>query len=372
MLCGGTPGDPVPLGNANSRLVSLVWFALGACINTRIRNRVAVRTSLALPLCFFMMGQAAWAVDVAVQKDDQDPCEEAAIEGYEPNTFGYTKQANDEGFADFTISIKSLLFRDGICRRTGGTNRLYFTFTGRFGFYIRTRHSSPVIAKNYNPKMVWRVIPDTSDTTPVTVHGNKAAREYTSYVEFAYAHDSNGQSIDTLQEFEVEASQIGSAADAQDHVSRGWDYLQATGKKSFSGGHWGSAVLSVYPDLKFFLRHGLLQGAPEEYYRWEQDSALRPRHAFDGISAAVEYRPFAGRGGEDAGKAVPLSSLRMELKYTTGYEPVARYNTVLGELGVNVFGLPVTLWAKDGYMNGLARYYKKTRALGMELRFAEF
>jgi len=372
MLCGGTPGDPVPLGNAISRLESHVWIALGACINTRIRNRVAVRTSLALPLCFFMMGQAAWAVDVAVQKDDQDPCEEAAIEGYEPNTFGYTKQANDEGFADFTISIKSQLFRDGICRRTGGTNRLYFTFTGRFGFYIRTRHSSPVIAKNYNPKMVWRVIPDTSDTTPVTVHGNKAAREYTSYVEFAYAHDSNGQSIDTLQEFEVEASQIGSAADAQDHVSRGWDYLQATGKKSFSGGHWGSAVLSVYPDLKFFLRHGLLQGAPEEYYRWEQDSALRPRHAFDGISAAVEYRPFAGRGGEDAGKAVPLSSLRMELKYTTGYEPVARYNTVLGELGVNVFGLPVTLWAKDGYMNGLARYYKKTRSLGMELRFAEF
>ena len=68
----------------------------------------------------------------------------------------------------------------------------------------------------------------------------------------------------------------------------------------------------------------------------------------------------------------PMSSLRMELKYTTGYEPIARYNTVLGELGVNVFGLPVTIWAKDGYMNGLARYYKKTRSLGLELRFAEF
>src|SRR3569833_1149747 len=135
MLCGGTPGDPVPLGNAISRLESHVWIALGACIDTRIRNRVAGRTSRALPLCFFMMGQAAWAVDVAVQKDDQDPCEEAAIEGYEPNTFGYTKQANDEGFADFTISIKSQLIRDGICRRTGGLFCFFFLFLGRFGFY---------------------------------------------------------------------------------------------------------------------------------------------------------------------------------------------------------------------------------------------
>jgi hypothetical protein len=338
----------------------------------RIRSGVAVGRSLALSLCVLMFSQAAWAVDVAVQKDEQDPCEEAVIEGYEPNTFGYTKQANDEGFADFTLSIKSQLFRDWICRRTGGTNRLYFTFTGRFGFYIRTRDSSPVIAKNYNPKMVWRVIPHTDVTTPATVHGNKPVREYAGYIEFAYAHDSNGQSIDTLQEFEVQASQVGSTTDAMDYISRGWDYLQVTGKKSFSGERLGNAVVAVYPDLKFFLRHGLFQGVPEEYHSWEADPALHPRHAFDGLSAAVEYRPFAGRAGQDSGRAVPKSSLRLELKYTTGYDPVARYNTVRGEIGINVLGLPIAVWAKDGYMNGLARYYKKTRSLGVELRFAEF
>jgi hypothetical protein len=147
---------------------------------------------------------------------------------------------------------------------------------------------------------------------------------------------------------------------------------EATGSLTRTGGRLGNAVVSLYPDLKFFLRHGLLQGVPEEYHSWEQDSALRPRHAFDGVSAAVEYRPFAGNSGQDSRRAVPKSSLRLELKYTTGYEPLARYNTVRGEIGVNVLGLPVAVWVKDGYMNGLARYYKKTRSLGVELRFAEF
>jgi len=131
-------------------------------------------------------------------------------------------------------------------------------------------------------------------------------------------------------------------------------------------------VVSVYPDFKFFLRHGFLQGVPEESYSWEQDSTLRPRHAFDGVSGAAEYRPFAGLTGRDSRAAVSKSSLRVEVKYTTGYEPVARYNMVRGEVGVNVYGLRITAWVQDGYMNGLARYYKKTRSVGMELRFAEF
>jgi len=222
-----------------------------------------------------------------------------------------------------------------------------------------------VIAKNYNPKLVWRVIPDpTNDIVP-------KLNEYAQYIEFAYAHDSNGQSIDSLQEFEVQASQQGGATDAMDFVSRGWDYLQVTGKKSFSQGRWGTAVLTVYPDLKFFLRHGLFEGAPEEYYSWEQDSALRPRHAFDGVGVAFEYRPFVLTREDDSG-LVRKSSLRMELKYTTGYDPLARYNTVRGEVGLEVKSLPTTLWAQDGYMNSLARYYKKTRSVGLELRFAEF
>ena len=365
MLGGGGPVHLLPSASIPALARPMFGSQLNASMSIR-RRCFGVAAAVILAVSWSPgTGQAAFAADVAVQKDAQDPCKERIIEGYEPNTFGYTKQADDEGFADFKISIKSQLFRDWICRKSAARNRLYFTFTGRFGFYIRTRYSSPVVAKNYNPKLVWRVIPDPKND--VVPHLN----EYSQYIEFAYAHDSNGQSIDSLQEFEVQASQHGSARDALDYVSRGWDYVQVTGKKSFSQGRWVNAVLTAYPDLKFFLRHGLFEGVPEEYHSWEQDTTLRPRHAFDGISTAVEYRPFALRHDSDSG-LVRKSSLRMEVKYMTGYDPVARYNTIRGELGIDVQSLPITLWVQDGYMNSLARYYKRTRSVGVELRFAEF
>ena len=60
------------------------------------------------------------------------------------------------------------------------------------------------------------------------------------------------------------------------------------------------------------------------------------------------------------------------MKYTTGYDPVARYNTVRGEFGFLVIGLPVNIWVQDGYLNSLARHYLKARSIGIELRFAQF
>jgi hypothetical protein len=178
-------------------------------------RRVIAGTTL---LSCLFAPQSAQAMDVAVAKNDQDPCEEAVVEGYEPNTFGYTKQSDDVAFVDFTISIKAQLFRDLLCQRLRGKSRLYLTFTGRFGFYVRTRNSGPDIAKNYNPKLLWRVIPDPAATTPST------------------AYDVTGR----------------------------------------------------------------------------------------------------------------------------------------GEVGFYVFGVPLTVWAQDGYMNSLARYYKKTKSGGIELRFAQF
>jgi len=134
MLSGGNLAHLWLLANVLARWLADVSIAIDASMNTR-RNRFGAAAAgiLGLPL-FLLIGQAAFAEDVAVQNDARDPCKERIIEGYEPNTFGYTKQANDEGFTDFTISIKSQLFRDWICRNSGGRSRLYFTFTGRFGF----------------------------------------------------------------------------------------------------------------------------------------------------------------------------------------------------------------------------------------------
>ncbi len=317
-------------------------------------------------------GTPARAADVAVARNGEDPCEEPVIDGYEPNVFGYTKQGDDEPFVDITISVKTQLFPNLICRNFQGRHRLYLTFTGRFGFYVGTRHSSPVIAKNFNPKLLWRMIPDTANTTLFSAYGRKAVSLYSSYIDFAYAHDSNGQSIDSLQEYEVQASQVGGARDALDFISRGWDYVQAAGQKTWFGGRLGSGALSLYPDVKFFLRHGLLQGVPEEFHSWEVDTHLRPRHAFDGLSAGLEYRPYAGLIGEDPRTVPWKSGLRFELKLTSGYDPLMRFDTVRGEVGFYVLELPLTVWAQDGYLDSLARYYKRTVSGGLELRFVEF
>ncbi len=306
----------------------------------------------------------AGAIDAGVRQGS-DACQEPMLEVYEPITFGYTKQGDDVPFVDFTISVKAQLLRNLLCHHFNGKSRIYLTFTGRFGFYFGTRHSSPVIARDYNPKFVWRLVPGSGPGTSTTQQTSeqdkqdKQIEEYSEYLDFAYAHDSNGQSIDTLEEFQIETAQLGDSHYALDYVSRGWDYLEVAGKKSFHDG-----ALRVYPDLKFFLRHGFLQGVPEEYYSWEVDSTLRPRHAFDGVGVTLDYLPF---------KPTRLKSgLRLSLKYTTGYEPVARFNTVRGELGFDLWGVPLTVWMQDGYLNSLARYYRKTTSGGIEFRLVEF
>ena len=107
------------------------------------------------------------------------------IEAYEPNVLGYTKQSDDGPFVDFTLSLKYQLLRrtlwgvlhphDGEYDPATDRQRLYLAFTGRFGFYVRSRHSRPVLAKNYTPKLLWRYIPASAQTVAAAIRkGQKA------------------------------------------------------------------------------------------------------------------------------------------------------------------------------------------------------
>jgi hypothetical protein len=66
-----------------------------------------------------------------------------------------------------------------------------------------------------------------------------------------------------------------------------------------------------------------------------------------------------------------FSNPSFSVQYKTGYQPVARYNTVRAEFGVQLIELPIAIWVRDGYNSSLARNYKKDHAVGVELRFAE-
>ena len=303
------------------------------------------------------------------------PCSgEPLVQGYDPITLGYTWQSDDEPFIDFTLSFKAPLFRDLLCNAFKGSGHLYLTFTGHFAFYVATRSSGPVIGREYNPKLLWRFV----DVDPsargasATGYDNKVIPEYGRYIDFASAHSSDGQNIDSLQEYQIQSYQSGSTRDALDYISRGWDYLETAGKVTRKSVFTHDDALILFPDLKFFLRHGFLQGVPEEIHSWEQGSTLLPRHAFDGVSITAEYRPFTPTVDSQGSAAASEESLRFSIKYLTGYDPIARYNTVRGELGYSLWGLPLSVWVQDGYMNSLARYYMKTRSVGVELRFIDF
>lgn len=302
--------------------------------------------------------------DAAVCMDRAETVATYPIESYEPNRLGYTWQDDDVPFVDFTVSLKYQLLKAFTERLTcgkGGAGKQtcksmehwkgYLAFTGRFGFYVRTRPSDPVIAKNYTPKLFVRYSPESGTSTGLA-----------NYIDFAYAHDSNGQTTDGPGKYLFDRRTSERPEFALDEVSRGWDYLQVAGKHTLAQ-RW-----SVYGDLKFFLRHGFVQGVPEEYHVWENDPDGRPRHAFQGVMMAAE-RTWTGVSWGQSWYS--LKDPRVMVQYETGYDPAFRFNTFQVELGARVFDFPVAFWFRDGYGHSLARYYKKTQAFGIELRFAE-
>ena len=287
-----------------------------------------------------------------------------SIESYEPNTFGFTKDSDDVAFLDFTISVKYQIFPVEIRKRFGKTEQLYAAFTGRFGQYLGTRDSSPVIGKEFNPKLIWRHITDwdrghiPSDKEGATDKG--IAKEY---MEFILAHDSNGQSINTPEQFQQAQAQAERPEFAFDRISRGWDYLGFIWKKvPYVDEH---RRFSAYLNLKYFLPHGPFQGAPEEFNTWETDPEGKPRKSVNGVGGILKYQ-------WDWKSERWFSDPKVALIYETGYGNIFKYNTVRLEAGIKVSRLPLTIWTRQGYGSDLAQYYKKVSSYGIDLEIGSF
>jgi len=177
---------------------------------------------------------------LGVDKDAiEKPTKRPLIEGYEPNYLGYTWQDDDVSFIDIGISLKYPLLPDHFalwrgCKRVDEDDdgsdvdpacaerwRAYLTFTGRSGFYAFSRDSGPVIAKTFNPKLLLRYTPNTEEKKAFQTTTRGEQEEYVSYVDLAYAHESNGQSIDSPEEYFAERRQSSDRRFALDKVSRG-------------------------------------------------------------------------------------------------------------------------------------------------------
>ena len=322
--------------------------------------------SLLVGTTALMFTATALAVDRGQVNTD-----ESTIEPYEPSTIGYTKDSDDVGFMDFTISLKYQLFPRSFMTWTGDDiNRLYFAFTGRFGMYIETRHSSPVIGKSYNPKLFWRHITDSTLVPTTLAHANdgKRRQSYSGYIDFGYNHQSNGQSIDSAAEYLAGRSTAEKPDYANDNLSRGWDYLEVAWKKTFNENDQVHRLQS-YLDLKYFLHHGIMQRTAEEYNEWENSPEGKPRKAVNGIAATFEYQ----YGKSSLFRNIPLlANPTIALRYETGYQTPFKYSTVRLEIGTQILELPITFWAQHGYTSDLAQYFKKVDSYGVELKMGSF
>lgn len=289
---------------------------------------------------------------------------------YEPNTVGFTKDSDDRAFMDFKLSVRVQLFPATFTDWFGSNSATYFAYTGRLAQYLGTRDSSPVVGKRFNPQVFYRY-------WYKPCHGAKDCPD--SYVDFSYAHESNGQSINTLDELNAAkaaeaAKPNGNASFAYDQISRGWDYLSVKWKSDklvekgsqMSNGETArfDFDLSSYVGLKYFLSNGLLQGKPEQFDpSWETDPEGKNRNRVDGLDLMLKGIVYWGEN----------AATKYAMILTTGYVKPFQYTTVRFELGVKLRDiLPLTLWVQDGYNSDLAQYYKKVHSFGLNVELGSF
>ncbi|MCC7430031.1 hypothetical protein IT568_04220 [bacterium] len=279
------------------------------------------------------------------------------LKSYEPNLIGYTFDSDDEPFLEAKISLMFPL--DWQCWREkfGTVLTPYFAVTTRFGQYIGTRKSSPVVGKQFKPKLFLRFDP-----------GKFWKR--LEYFDFGYGHESNGQDItDSLQfkaKDDFEDKRHGKDTDyAKDFLSRSWNYWDFELKIK-------TGDFSFYPSLTLFNK--VIN--KEEYKSWENDTEGKPRNQVDGVKLIVKYEKKLNFGKNQKCRIKDFFKSFKELKtaliFTTGYKKIGSYKSYKGEVALTYENLPVMFWFFDGYGNDLAQYYKKSKSWGVALELKTF
>jgi len=291
------------------------------------------------------------------QSAAQAALSEPILQSYAPITGGETKDSDDAAFLDVNLSVKIRLAPAALLPRI----RPFFAMSSRFGFYWGTRPGSPVIGKSYNPELFFRILPN--DEVIQGPNGNHF--EYAQFVDVGYAHESNGQLVHTLQQYQRQLVSSPGIDYANNFIHRGWDYLDVAWKRTHR-----NLDLTYYLEGKYFLPDGLLQGRQDEYHSWEDNREGKRRKAVDGVELSVDWPSHYAHFITDETKA--LSRPNLTVKYLTGYQSPLRYSTFRAEFGFQLWSMPLALWGQVGYLSNLAIYYKKVKSVGLEIRFVSF
>jgi hypothetical protein len=274
----------------------------------------------------------------------------------EPNVLGWTRDSYEkQGFMDFTVSMRYPLLYDTLQQGYKFDMLPFISFTGRMGQYFN-RHSSPVVTKRFNPKLFLRFY----ESSHIAGKNLWSDDNGLDYYDIGYAHESNGQHVDSLALFNSAVASYGTPEIAQDYISRGWDYL---GYKRHLQMH-EHGLDSLDAEIKYFLHHGLLQTTSEEYNDWEGPRQITRISQVDGLRLKLNFG-FHRQWFKGA-----------SLLVTSGYKSFAKNNTLRAEMGFtplsDYFGVPIVLWGQTGYNNNIAQYYRRAWAAGLAASFETF
>ena len=299
------------------------------------------------------------------------------LQSHEPNIVGITSDSNDVPFLDFKMSLKYPIFHKGMyCgEKTWEKWIKWFPFpymagTVRFAQYSdEDRHSSPVIGKRFNPMVFGRYWLDAGEKgrKDRKVKKVKYDHERTAYIDIGFAHESNGQKVDTEAEYlALKASNPENPDFANDFLSRGWDYYFVVPKY-----YWvfGGDTVSVNGNFKYFPNRSPPQGKNEEYNVWERarEGENFKRRGVDGITFSLLYKR----------KCLDLFwrfsiACKTTGSYTTGYDRAFKYSTLRVETVSKFRNLPFMLWWSNGYNSDLTDYFRRVNSFGGAFELTTF
>ncbi len=302
---------------------------------------------------FFLIFCEAKAVDINGRISGTDSIKRQnfrllQVLSFEDNLLGYTFSSDDKPFVDISLSFRIRIFPfDYVMKVIPVKYRpdlhLHLAYSGRFGQYVSTRYSNPVIEKRFNPYLFLEYSP------------RKKYRNLS--FQFGYGHESNGQAIDDSSTFYITAElPHNSINETKDKISRGWDYVGGNTTVDFFPKKLPKIILQSSLSINYFLDYGILQGSKEEYGPWERDWSGENYTRNEVSGLALMFTCFLDSVFVD----------KIRFAYETGIARPLMTNSIKILLGFKVGRFPISLTYKYGYNGDLAQYGKLTTTFGIE------
>lgn len=270
------------------------------------------------------------------------------LRGNESSYFVWAQDQGDaSGHAEFYLSFKYPI----LC---GDKWNFDFNYNGKYDFYLNSRYSSPIISRLQNPGLTFGYTFDEIDKFNLN----------SITISSGYFHESNGQTISTLQEYNTA---LLSNPNVQDAVSRGWDYIPLDFKLEFESVPVSDveSKFTLYLKHRFFLAKQVFTQDREDIVFWEPGRIVQPKIGeYDGIRLLLD--------GEFDVKNNIVSSLKLSALFRTGYQAFnfsQRYEATFRININNLFHIPLYVFYSNGYGRELSTYHRKNAYHGIGIEF---